>query len=191
MQSPIDLTTNLTTPAADGARRLSVSYHHLSHLTTEDAGWTVTAVAEPGGVIGIDGTQYSLSEIHCHTPSEHTIDGVGADLEAHFVHQAVSEEIAVVGVMFDPAPGSHPIDMVLTSGPQIEPIRLSDLVPFRAPQFSYVGSLTTPPFTDNVRWVVLTERLPVGVEALTEFADRYGPNNRPVQPTGSESISYG
>jgi len=44
---------------------------------------------------------YFLLQLHCHTGSEHTVDGWQYPGECHFVHQSASGEYAVVGIFLD------------------------------------------------------------------------------------------
>jgi len=189
MQSPIALSTQAATPHTSHA---STSYHHMSTVVLTDGETTVRAVPQPGGIVDVDRTQYVLKEIHCHTPSEHTVNGHQADLEAHFVHTSAEGAIAVLAVMFDADDGRHPVDAFIAppgSPPTTE--QLDKIVPKGSKALRYVGSLTTKPYTDEVEWVVFTEKLPVGRQALDAFAARYGPNNRELQQVTQHQVTYG
>ncbi|MCB1246872.1 MAG: carbonic anhydrase family protein [Acidimicrobiia bacterium] len=190
MQSPIALDRSRADTAIVHA---STSYHHMSTVTLVDVGNTARARPEPGGVLDLDGVQYTLDEIHGHTPSEHTIDGRAADLEVHLVHRSADGAIAVVGVLFETTDGVYPVDTFITNiGGLPTMVHLDHLVPGPpSPMFRYQGSLTTPPYTEGVEWVVHTKRGSVGTEALTEFASRYGSNNRAIQSAGDGSVRFG
>lgn len=171
----------------------STSYHHMSTVSLIDAGNTVLAIPQPGGIVDLDGRQYVLEQVHCHTPAEHVVDGHCADLEAHLVHRSSEGHLAVLAVLFDAQPGPNPIDAFIhdPGGPPTTE-RLDYIVPRGSTSFRYLGTLTTPPYTPGVQWVVFTHRLAVGSEALAAFADRYGPNNRALQQVHpEESITLG
>ncbi len=189
MQSPIAL--NSRTSGRHTARG-SISYHHMSTIRLVDRGTTVSALAEPGGVLDLDGLQYTLIEIHSHAPSEHTIDGHRADLETHLVHESAEGKLAVLGVMFDVDEGEHPIDQFIgraTDSPTMA--HLERIVPTTSPAFRYLGSLTTPPYTSGIEWTVFSQRLTVGREALHAFAESYGPNARDLQDDADTVVTFG
>ena len=193
-QSPVDLAD--ATPGEHGDLALS---YHLNQVTFTDSGPTLTVTAEPGGVMTYGGRQYDFVELHFHTPSEHTFSGSHADLEAHFVHRARDRSIAVVGVLFSAAEGDHRIDEFLTAIPErpggsMTPQRLKDLqrlIPLGSRRYRYEGSLTTPPCTEGVQWIVMQHSQPVGRSALAVYTDRYPANNRPVQPLNDRTITHG
>jgi carbonic anhydrase len=193
-QSPVDLSAAVTGERGD----LGVSYH-LNRLTFTDMHRTLRVTAEPGGVLTYLGEQYEFVELHFHAPSEHAFSGAHSDLEAHFVHAAADRSLAVVGVLFSEAEGHHRVDDLLTSippesGGSMASERLTDiqgLIPLSSRRYRYTGSLTTPPCTEGVEWIVMQEVQPVGRNALAAFTDRYPANNRPVQPLNDRVITLG
>jgi carbonic anhydrase len=193
-QSPIDL------GSANPGRRgdLAVSYH-FNKLTVVDLHWTLQVLAVPGGLMSYRGVQHDLVELHFHVPAEHTIAGSQAALEAHFVHQAPDRSLSVIAVLFDADRGTHVVDDLITAFPD-EPggvrtfERLRDIqriIPLSSPRYRYEGSRTTPPCGENVSWIVMSEHRNVGHEALTAFAERYAPNNRPTQPINDREVTFG
>lgn len=193
MQSPIDLSAATAGERGD----LALSYH-LNALTFTEQRRTVVISAEPGGVMSYGGHRYDFAELHFHAPAEHTIGELRPDLEGHFVHAGPGRSIAVVGVMFQAAPGSHPVDELVATVPQpgetVHKERLADiqrLIPLASPRYRYSGSLTTPPCSEGVDWIVMQEPQLVGSVALEAFADRYAPNNRPVQPLNDRTVTLG
>lgn len=193
-QSPIDLDGAVPGPQGD----LSLAYH-LNQLTFTDVHRTLSVTAEPGGVMTYDGTRYDFAELHFHTPSEHTRSGSHADLEAHFVHATSDRSLAVIGVMFSATDGDHPLDALLASMPG-EPggsttggslVDLQRLIPTGSRRFRYTGSLTTPPCSEGVEWIVMEESQPVGGTALEAYRGRYPANNRPVQPLNRRTVTIG
>jgi len=65
----------------------------------------------------------------------------------------------------------------------------SGLLPADLGYFRYPGSLTTPPCTEGVRWLVLKHPVPASNEQLHALATLLGhPNNRPVQDIGARHV---
>lgn len=68
---------------------------------------------------------------------------------------------------------------------------MSSLLPESTTHYAYVGSLTTRPFTEGVKWMILTERVTMHPDWVEAFCERYGPNNRPLQPLNGRTITLG
>ncbi len=192
MQSPIDL---VATPSISGDG-LSINYHHLTKTTFRDGLGTLTVIPHPGGVMSFKGKLFDLLELHFHAPGDHTFDGRAFDLEAHFVHQAPDGTLAVLGLVYDEAPGRHPIDEFLEPIPDKDQSielpdfrRIEHLIPRNARRYHYVGSRTTPPFLEGVEWTVVSEVQSVGRDALRAYTTRYAPNNRPTQPLNGRTVT--
>ena len=159
-------------------------------MTVTNTGHTIQANYGTGSAIGIDGTWYDLLQFHFHTPSEHTIDGEQAAAELHLVHQDDDGNLAVVGVLVTEGEANAAVAPVLEDAPdhegqQREPATEVDadgLLPESHLTFRYDGSLTTPPCSEGVRWMVMTEPVTWSAEQLAAFTDLYDGSNRPVQP---------
>ncbi len=193
-QSPVDLAESVPGERGD----VSPSYH-LNRLTFIDTHRTLKITADPGGAMTYQGRRYSFVELHFHAPSEHAFNGSHADLEAHFVHAAADQSLAVVGVMFSATEGEHPIDPYVSTIPP-EPggsisgsnlVDMQKLIPLGSKRYRYEGSLTTPPCSEGVQWVVMQDSQPVGRAALAAYTNRYPANNRPVQPLNDRTVTLG
>ena len=148
-----------------------------------------------GSWITLEGQRFSLLQFHFHRPSEHTVDGDGFPMEVHFVHQAKEGDLAVVGV-FMGIGESHPAIKSIWSAtpgpgepsaslPELDP---RTLLPEEPGYFRYAGSLTTPPCSEVVSWVVMTEPISVSPAQADAFAARHPMNARPVQALNRRSI---
>ena len=155
-----------------------------------------------GSGIQIDGTDYQLLQFHFHAPSEHTVAGQPFDIEMHLVHESEDGDLAVVGLLIETGrhhPAFDPIWSHLPSTPletqRIENVTV-DLPMMLSPNgqipdetvrafpstYRYNGSLTTPPCSEGVKWIVLTTPVEMSESQIAAFkAIIYG-NNRPVQP---------
>lgn len=191
-QSPIDLsvavTANVAPPMLDWQPFQPVSVAHDGHALA-------IAVPEGSGGMQMGQTRFELINLHFHTPSEHTVDGMPYPLEAHFVHRAADGRLAVLGVFF--AEGdAHPIlEQLWQVAPpqkgQAEPQMMLDvarLLPNGTSAFHYAGSLTTPPCSEIVSWTVLATPSTASARQLAAYAAVFGNNARPVQPRNRRFI---
>ena len=64
----------------------------------------------------------------------------------------------------------------------------SALLPAKRGYYTFSGSLTTPPCTEDVLWLVLKTPEPVSKEQLAGFGTIYKNNVRPVQPVNNRVI---
>lgn len=184
-QSPVDLTD----ASAEDLAEIEFDYQP-SEVTVANTGHTIQAGYGTGSAIGVDGTWYDLIQFHFHAPSEHTIDGENAAAELHLVHQDDDGNLAVVGVLVSEGTANEAVAPVLDDlpddeGEQTEPeteVDADGLLPDGHLTFRYDGSLTTPPCSEGVRWMVMTEPVTWSAEQLAAFTDLYDGSNRPVQP---------
>ena len=151
---------------------------------------------EGGGGIRLGGDAYQLAEAHFHNPSEHTIEGRRYAMETHLVHRRGSE-IAVVGVLYRLGEPNPAIEAIIEAAPgQGEPdaptsgFPASDFLPTSRGCYGYTGSLTTPPYTEGVRWRVMSEVLEVSKEQAERLAALTGggENSREIQPLHGRRI---
>ena len=193
-QSPIDLT---------GGRRAEpapVEFdYRRSRVEVENTGHTIQMNPEPGHGIVLDGVRHELSQFHFHRASEHLVDGVPYPMELHLVHRGGSGGLAVVGVLIcegeenaalAPAWARLPSDPGESRSIPGEIDLAALLPPFRT-TWRYRGSLTTPPCTEGVAWIVPDEPLPMSPAQIAAFAAIYPNNRRPVQPLGDRDLLRG
>lgn len=192
-QSPIDLSAAVPADRGD----LALSYH-LNTLTFTESHRTVAISPQPGGTLSYRGSQFDLTELHFHAPGDHSIGDHVPDLEAHFVHLGSNRSTLVVAVLFTTTAEPQAVDDFITVFPEpkesITRQRLGDIqriIPLSSPRYRYLGSLTRPPCTEGVEWIVMEESQPVGSAALDAYASRYAPNNRPVQPLNERIVTLG
>jgi carbonic anhydrase len=134
--------------------------------------------------------------LHFHSPSEHLVAGAGSPLELHFVHQAADGERAVLGALVRIGRKNMQFERVLESFPHDagqqarvqSPVDLRQLLPATTRAYRYSGSLTTPPCTEGIRWLVLATPVQISAHQLAELRATVEGNARPVQPRNGRPI---
>jgi carbonic anhydrase len=202
-QSPIDLTAAVESDLPD------IGVHTLSEHAVEvlnqndvleelDNGHTVQVNALLADALDIDGKSYSLQQFHFHSPSEHTVDGMHFPMEIHFVNKAGDGSLAVLGILVSEGAENPAIESLWESLPEDhggttrtalpESFAESLLTDAEAGFFHYSGSLTTPPCTEGVKWMI--KRMPTELSAaqIQRFQSIYDHNNRPTNPLNDREL---
>lgn len=205
-QSPVDIS---------GARRKRLRGPQFDYRPSEiqvlNNGHTVEFVYQGGSTLRVGRDEFEVLQFHFHTPSEHTLDG-GANypVEMHIVHRDARGELAVVAVMLREGersralPSARSWGQILPREPGVvyeltEMVDLGALLPSNTSNYRYRGSLTTPPCSQGVTWLVMTESIEVSAgqlrelrEALSQlqFASQIGTNNRPTQALNGREIVF-
>ncbi len=191
-QSPIDVQTE--SAAVEELDPLEFSWGG-GDLKVEDTGLGFMATPNGEHMLMVGDDTYKLLQFHAHTPSEHMVDGKSFPMEIHFVHQNDAGELAVVGVMFEEGATSAQYAPVVASaaagGGSATLDDILALLPSERAYFTYAGSLTTPPCSEGVRWILLKESMELGADQIKVFADAHGTTNRPVQPLGARVVRTG
>ena len=164
-------------------------------------GHTIQFNAPVGSSIDVGGTQYELAQFHFHAPSEHTIDGKHASMEVHFVHKTAVGKLGVVGVLMrspvdsGDAPANAALEPIWAAMPKkseqsVEGVKvdLGKLLPASHVYYAYEGSLTTPPCSEGVHWMVLEGSIPVSRAQVKAFNDLFHHNARPVQARNAREL---
>ncbi|HEV8240335.1 MAG TPA: carbonic anhydrase family protein [Thermoanaerobaculia bacterium] len=191
-QSPIDLTA---------AAPRDLANPQIAYLPSEarivDNGHAVEVDFDrAGSILTLDGVPYSLVQLHFHSPSEHTIDGNSFAIELHLVHQAESGAQAVVGVFIAGGSENPALVPLLSALPSKEnrevrlrgPFDPSTLLPADLRAYRYTGSLTTPPCSEGVTWLVMATPITASGQQIAALARALEGNNRPVQARGDREI---
>jgi carbonic anhydrase len=160
-------------------------------------GHTVQVNYTPGSTIIVDGRAFEMKQFHFHSPSENRIDGKQFPLEAHLVHADATGNLVVLAIMFeegasntflakiwDRLPANKGDESKLQAG-----LNAEQMLPASKGYYYFNGSLTTPPCTEGVRWLVMKSPVTVSKAQVDRFAKAVGhPNNRPVQPVNARIL---
>jgi len=192
-QSPV----NLTKALAGASEALALNWKPFAPVVLNN-GHTIQAPAAEGNVTTFDGKPYAFQQVHFHHLSEHTIDGRHAPMEAHFVHKGADGKLLVLGVMIEEGKANPEIAALWEVAPQQSgeapakaSVDFAKLVPSASKFYRYAGSLTTPPCSEIVQWVVFEEPITVSKEQIEAFAKLYPDNARPVQALNERTIVFG
>lgn len=162
-------------------------------------GHTVEVIPEGGKPtqLTLDGDVYTLQQFHFHTLSENTLDGKQFPLEGHFVFMHDAQPLVLAVMYEDGAPSKALVPFInqLKNVPHEEaalaqPVVLQALLPQSLHYYRFSGSLTTPPCSEGVIWLVLDHHVKLSLAQLGAFEQAIGQhNNRPVQPLNGRVIT--
>lgn len=161
-----------------------------------DNGHTVQVNVAPGNFVGVGGRRYELLQFHFHRPSEERIAGRQFAMVVHLVHRSADGRLAVVAVLLDEGP-AHPLVQLVWNNLPLEkheeqaapmPLDPVSLLPNDRRYYTYMGSLTTPPCTEGVLWLVMKQPVTLSPEQAAIFGRLYPMNARPVQPGSGRLI---
>ena len=200
-QSPIDITK--ATPGATAELRTTfppAELHIAHHGHIADGinnGHTIQINYPDAETLTLGGVAYQLTQYHFHSPSEHTVDGKRFPMEMHLVHKSAGDRLAVVGVFiaegahnraFDPVWANLPAHKGVETHYPAVTVDVDALLPAVRTSYRYDGSLTTPPCSEGVSWIVMTTPIELSGEQLAAFTRLVKDNNRPVQRLNGRTI---
>jgi carbonic anhydrase len=200
LQSPINILSKQT---ETGRHNITVNYKdEISKV--DNLGHTVQLDFEEGHTITIDQKTYEFKQIHFHTPAEHLIDGITYPMEMHIVNQLSGDkpEYAVIAFHFKMGEENKFIDEFLNLIPKEEHrskeietgiVKLRDLFGENPREewssfYSYKGSLTTPPYTESVRWFVVKKIFHASPDQIKKINRVEGDNARHIQGEYNRTI---
>ncbi|MET0343427.1 MAG: carbonic anhydrase family protein [Polyangiales bacterium] len=196
-QSPIDLSSK--SASEEDLPNVSPEYGE-SAIAIRNTGHTVQFDYDVGGTLVVGDTTYELQQFHFHAQSEHTLDGAHRELELHLVHKSAEGKLLVLGVFIEPGAANATLsaagwdDLPLDANQSFsQPARHFDartLIPGGA-TYRYEGSLTTPPCTEQVSWIVYEKPITMSRAQIRKFLDAYDRDFRPTQPLGTRALRHG
>lgn len=193
-QSPINLSVGTEVLPHD----LEFQYSS-SPLEIINSGRTLHIDYAPGSKIFTGGKQYELQQIHFHHLSEHTFYGLPAAMEMHLAHRDEAGNIAAVSVLLEAGPKSDLLQRMWgnlpTEAGQKQIVEggeanIVDLLSAERSYFSYSGSLTTPPCSENVNWFVFRTPMTIAEEQIAQAAELFPANARPTQKLNDRTVFF-
>ena len=190
-QSPIDLVGQVDTDLPE----IRFDYRQPFEVNEVNTGHAIQEDVIPGNYVSWLDQRFELRQFHFHSPSEHTVGGRLYDMEVHLVHQNESGEYLVVGLVFEKGEHNEMMDQLPSfraergEDPAGSNFDYNEFVAQRQHYFYYNGSLTTPPCTEGVRWLVMQEPITASQQQIQHYHDLLGfDNNRPIQPRNARVV---
>ncbi len=147
--------------------------------------------------IMVRGSEFKLLQFHFHHPSEERIDSQSFSMVAHLLHRNAEGQLAMVAVLLEPGAANPLIDKVWTYMPldvadrvrmPAGALELAQLLPKDQRYYQFMGSLTAPPCSEGVLWLVLKQPVTISREQLRLFAQLFPNNARPVQQVNGRPV---
>lgn len=192
VQSPIDI------KGAKPAQLPAIQFDYKdSPLKIVNNGHTIQVNYAEGSSITVDGKQYKLLQFHFHTPSEEATNGKRHAMVAHFVHKSDDGKLAVIGVLLDRGTDNSAFGAAMSRMPTEAgeersysnvSINAAGMMPANKGYYSFEGSLTTPPCSEGVKWMVMKEPVNVSAKQVAAFSKLYKMNARPLQAANGREI---
>lgn len=193
-QSPIDIHGAHLNKALQ-----PIQLHYIAgQVTLENNGHTIVAHVNPGSYMVVDGVRYNLIEYSFKHPSEETVKGKLSDMSVQLLHKSADGKLAILAVRLledQNAPSATLAALwehLPTSAGKTEKITAlinpGGLLPVERGYWTYMGSLTTPPCTEGVRWFVMEQQVSLSRDQLRAFAAIFKMNTRNVQDANGRKI---
>jgi carbonic anhydrase len=193
-QSPVDIRNAKLNKALQ-----PIEFHYMAGpAEMVNNGHTIQINVGPGSYIVYEGVRYDLVQFHFHHPSDESVKGKLSDMVVHLVHKSADGKIAVVAVLMTENRG-QPNALLSTLWPSMPKVvgqtaKISDMVnpgaflPADRGYWTYTGSLTAPPCTEGVKWLIFQQQMPLSREQLRAFSAIYPVNSRPLQDLHGRKI---
>ncbi len=183
-QSPIDIRDGIKVDL----EQVNFDYKP-ARFSVVDNGHTIQVNIGGGNQIRVMGRRFDLVQFHFHRPSEERVNGQGFQMVAHLIHRDMEGKLAVVAVLIEEGKAHSLVQSVWNNLPLEKnealspamPMDLNELLPERREYYTYMGSLTTPPCSEGVLWIVLKEPIQISSQQIAVFARLYPMNARPIQ----------
>jgi carbonic anhydrase len=191
-QSPVNLTEMIESDLSP----ITINYQSGGNEILNN-GHTIQVNYKPGSTIIVNGHGFELKQFHFHSPSENTIEGHSYPMEAHFVHSDKEGNLAVIAVMFETGEKNEELEKAWAHMPESaggknalpNSVDANILLPHNQDYYRFNGSLTTPPCSEGVWWLVMKYFDTASKEQIDKFAHTmHHPNNRPVQSVNARAI---
>ncbi len=190
-QSPIDIKDGIKVDLDP----IKFNYRPSTFRTIDNGHTIQVEVGESS--INLTGKNYELVQFHFHRPSEEKVNGQRFDMVVHLVHKSDDGQLAVVAVLLERGNenpfiqtlwNNLPLEKNIAVQPPTTMVDLNTLLPATRTYYTYMGSLTTPPCSEGVLWLVMKQPVQVSQDQINIFSRLYKNNARPIQPAAGRLI---
>ncbi len=200
-QSPVDIekTKKADLPALKAefkpAELKIVHHEHMADVV--NTGHSIQVNYTMGDKLKMGNEEFELLQYHFHSPSEHTVGGKHYPMEMHMVHKSAEGKLAVVGVFVEEGATNPAFEPVWANLPKVKSVEhhlehvtvdVNKMLPASTQSYRYTGSLTTPPCSEGVKWVVMTTPVQMSAAQIADFRAVMKGNNRPPQPLNGRAV---
>lgn len=194
VQTPVNVNTALTIKSQLGD--IVFDYKPFP-MKIVDNGHTIQVNGDGKSKITLNGASFTFKQFHFHHKSEHTINGKASDMEVHFVHvDDATGNITVLGMMLEAGAANDLVSQVWANIPKTKEeevtttvtIDLNGLLPHDKKYYTYTGSLTTPPCSQGLQWILFKEPVEMSEAQVKAFEALYENNARPIQPLNNRLV---
>lgn len=191
-QSPVNIQGALKTNHSKPVLVFGLGKQHIINN-----GHTIQINVSEGNTLRLDDNTFTLQQFHFHAPSENEINGKQFPLEGHFVYKDKDGSLAVLALMFKEGKANPQLAKASQQMPAkinqaailTQPVDINALLPEDVGVYRFSGSLTTPPCSEGVIWMVLEQPVSASAEQIRQFRSvLQHENNRPVQPLNGRVI---
>ncbi len=192
-QSPVNITGAVID---EGLSAITTNYESAPIEFTNN-GHTLQFNYKTGSTINFSGDDYNLLQFHFHTGSEHTVGGQQFPMEIHLVHEdATTGNLAVIGIFFQEGNENEFLAKFIDNAPSTadetftstDSINVAELLPAENAYYTYTGSLTTPPCSEVVTWLVMKTPIEASSGQIEKIQGIIQDNYRPVQALNDRTI---
>lgn len=197
-QSPINIIDVNTVEDTLSNNKLKLLYNDRTIITeVENNGHSIEFKFELGDSISFRNDIYHLLQIHFHEPSEHTINGIRYPIEIHFVHKSNLDKLTVISILGKEGEESELFEffesflpLEVNTAKEIQrAANISALYSKNDSFYYYNGSLTTPPCSENVNWIVFKEPIVMSEDQVLTLQKNMPLNNyRNEQPINGRKV---
>ena len=193
-QSPINIEESQTLRGP--AEPLQFSYQP-SNATVRHDGHTIEVSVIGDNALTVRGSTYKLVQLHFHHPAEERVNNQGFAMAVHLLHKNAAGQFAMLAVLLEPGQANALINKVWTympldKGDQVPMpagmLDLNELLPKDQRYYQFFGSLTTPPCTEDVLWLILKQTATASKEQIKLFSQLFPHNARPMQALNGRPV---
>jgi carbonic anhydrase len=190
-QSPIDIRDGIKV----NLEQIGFDYHPSSFNEINN-GHTINVTVGGGNFITVGNETYELQGFHFHRPSEERINGKGTEMVMHMVHKSVDGKIAIIAVLLERGQ-PHKLMQTIWDNLPLEKNELvspsividpNDALPEKREYYTYMGSLSEPPCSEGVLWMVFKQPRQASPAQMALFSRLYPLNARPVQMAAGRMV---